>query len=683
MSVGELRPRLTTGAAMGLKIWMTGVARGLRAFTRRMGDDARGNVAMLFALSMPILVLMTLGGVDIHRASTVRVNLQDALDAAALAAARSPYTAEAELRQVGLDSLRANLKAYPDITLLEGDTTFTLVDGEVIVASARVNVKTLVANIVLPPYGQFMNDDLPVGAHSEVNRATRDLEVSLVLDITGSMEGDRLKDLQEAANDLVDLVVQDNQAINRTRMALVPYSMGVNAGTTYLDAVRGAARGPTNITAAAWATPSSQKTISAISKASPGQLSANAHGYETGDIVWMSGVAGSGNGTDLAGRFPTGMYRVVKVNDAKFSVQRLVSGTWTGVSTTGTQNYTANSGKTTKCQIATCEVVVTSANHGLTTGEDVRILGVGGMTQINTQNNVAPDTRSGQPPFYLTVTRQSNTAFSINGVVGPAVPVTNYSSGGNVQCLSFTCQKYMFTNNNNQRRIYDASNCVSERVGANAYTDVAASTTPVAFSYVDPGAAVTSGGCMTSTFTPLTTDRGTLHGKINGYKAEGGTAGQIGVGWGWYMVSPTFASIFPAASRPDPYNTPELLKVVIIMTDGEFNAVYYNGVRARDSGSGGGSNDRWINHDSNNGSPFLQAVSMCTAMKAKNIIIYTVGFDIGSADDATPNTVDSAREVMQRCATDSDHVYLPQNGSSLRSAFAAIGRSISQLRISK
>ena len=60
------------------------ILRSLKTLLRRLLSDARGNVAMLFGLSLPVLILMTVGGVDIHRASTVRVNLQDALDAAAL-----------------------------------------------------------------------------------------------------------------------------------------------------------------------------------------------------------------------------------------------------------------------------------------------------------------------------------------------------------------------------------------------------------------------------------------------------------------------------------------------------------------------------------------------------------------------------------------------------------------------
>src|SRR6478672_11179162 len=189
MSAGGLRLRRMADVSMGLKTWMTGVGRGLRAFTRRMAGDSRGNVAMLFGITMPVLILMTVGGVDIHRASTVRVNLQDALDAATLAAARSPYTDAINIQKVGMASLKANLKAYPNITLVEADTSFLLNSKDVVVANSKVNVKTLVANIFLPPYGKFMDDTLPVGAHSEVDRSSRNLEVSLALDITGSMAG--------------------------------------------------------------------------------------------------------------------------------------------------------------------------------------------------------------------------------------------------------------------------------------------------------------------------------------------------------------------------------------------------------------------------------------------------------------------------------------------------------------
>lgn len=656
--------------------------RIIAAFMHEAATDARGNVAMLFGLALPALVMVVVGGIDINRVSTAKVGLQDALDAATLAAARSPYTNAADIQRVGMDALKANLAAYPTVNLIESETTFVLVNNEIVVADARVNVQTLIANIVLPPYGKFLDDELPVGVHSEVNRATKDIEVSLVLDVTGSMSGNRLRDLKSAAKDLVDLVVQDQQSINRTRMALVPYSMGVNPGSAYIDLVRGTPVGSTPISAASWMSSGwSAKTIGDVSKANPGVITANGHGLANGDFVWVSGVTQSNTtGSNLTTLLNDKAYRVASVTTNTFTLES--SGTWTPVNTTGTKTYSVNSGSFRKCQVSTCEVVVTSNGHGLDTGDDVSIRGVNGMTQINNNLDDGRTSTTAQTNLFTTVTRLSPNAFSLNG--RPGANVSNYSSGGTVQCLEQGCGFFLFQNQSNNhwriRPIVDVNNnnrsCVSERVGGQAYTDVSASTALVGRAY-----ASTDNPCLTSTIQPLTDNRDTLKGQIDGYAAVGSTAGQIGVGWGWYMISPTFGAIFPAANRPDPYSTDgKLLKVAVIMTDGEFNTPYCNGVVAG-AVSGSGSTTQHINCAATNGNPFAQSVTMCNAMKARGIIIYTVGFDIGSSNGGAG--VDTAKEVMEQCATDASHVYLPSNGSSLQAAFGAIGRSISQLRISR
>ena len=229
---------------------MTGtgrIAQGLKTFMARFAHARRGNVAMIFALSLPVLVMMTLGGVDLHRASTVRVNLQDALDAAALAAARSPYTTNAEIRTVGLNALKANLKAYPQITLREDQTTFVLNAEGVVVADAKVDVNAIVANVLLPPYGKFMDDKLPVGAHSEVFRSNKMVEIALVLDNTGSMSGTKLSNTKTAARDLIDrLAAADARSVepDAVKIALVPFSMTVRvmSGLSTSDGVSNSKR---------------------------------------------------------------------------------------------------------------------------------------------------------------------------------------------------------------------------------------------------------------------------------------------------------------------------------------------------------------------------------------------------------------------------------------------------------
>lgn len=617
---------------MGLLNWIGGVARRLR-------DDARGNVAMIFGLSLPVLILMTVGGVDIHRASTVRVNLQDALDAATLAAARSSYTDNADINRVGLAALQANLAAYPNVTLLTADTSFILNSDQVVVANARANVKTLVANIFLPPYGQFMDDYLPVGAHSEVNRSSKNLEVALVLDVTGSMAGQKLTDLKRAADDLIDMVVQPLQTPYYSKMSIVPYSVGVNLGS-YATAARGSPTGSRAISGAAWTTGTS-KNITGITRASPGVVTASAHGLATGDFVWISGVSGMTQVNNRA-------YRVVRRNNNSFSLESWNGSSWGAVNTSGYNSYSSSSGDfARKCLVSDCSVVVTANGHGLSDGDYVYISGVGGMTQINSTG-------------YQVANVTTNTySIGVNGVSWGT-----YSSGGLSWCGQYGCQWRVYRNTSNTIKWVETGNCVSERTGANAYTDVSPATSKVGYNYAY------SGQCPDQLIQPLTSNKTTLHNLIGDLDTSGATAGQIGTAWGWYTVTPNFNSLWPSSSA-GAFNDNDLLKAVIIMTDGEFNTSYCSGVVSQDS-SNGGSNR--INCNADNGDPFDQTEELCAAMQAQDILIYTVGFQMD------PNG--RGAEVLNGCAT-SGSAFLPASGADLTEAFKAIGRDITRLRISR
>ena len=205
----------------------------LKTFGARFAGDRRGNVALIFTLVLPPLLLMTLGGVEIARVSTVRMSVQDALDAATLAAARSKETDSLKIKEVGYAALRANVPAWDDVTLDAANTTFTLdtATGKV-VGNASVNVKTLVANIFLPPYGRFFDDHMPAKAHSEVERGNFRMEIALVIDNTGSMEGAKLTNTKAAAKTLIDRLEITNSRLIETdaiKISLVPFSMTVRA----------------------------------------------------------------------------------------------------------------------------------------------------------------------------------------------------------------------------------------------------------------------------------------------------------------------------------------------------------------------------------------------------------------------------------------------------------------------
>jgi Mg-chelatase subunit ChlD len=171
-------------------------------------------------------------------------------------------------------------------------------------------------------------------------------------------------------------------------------------------------------------------------------------------------------------------------------------------------------------------------------------------------------------------------------------------------------------------------------------------------------------------FLPLTSDIGTIEDRIDSLVQGGATAGQVGVAWGWYAVSPNIG-LWSGDQAPAAYGTDNTEKIVIVMTDGEFNIAYCNGVMSKNYYQDASR----INCDATNGSPTSQAKSLCTAMKAEGITVYTVGYDISSST--------KAQSLLSDCASDSSKYYLSSSTSDLEAAFAAIADEIVSLRLSK
>ena len=204
-----------------------------------------------------------------------------------------------------------------------------------------------------------------------------------------------------------------------------------------------------------------------------------------------------------------------------------------------------------------------------------------------------------------------------------------------------------------------ADGCVVERQGANAYTDAAA--TGADSLLIDNGNG--SYSCPAQSIVPLSSNATSLKNAINAYTTNGGTAGHIGLAWGWYLISPQWASLFPAVSAPKPYTDPKAIKAVLLMTDGMFNTSYYNGPM--------------------NTSSSTQAIATCDGMKAAGIKIYTIGLELalnGSPDDV------NARTLLSSCASPDGNggseFYDVANGANLADAFTQIAGKLSKLRLS-
>lgn len=187
------------------------------------------------------------------------------------------------------------------------------------------------------------------------------------------------------------------------------------------------------------------------------------------------------------------------------------------------------------------------------------------------------------------------------------------------------------------------TSCVSERTGSWAWRDEAPGR--------DRWLGTDASSCPASSIEPLTGDAGRLKREIAKFRADGMTAGHIGVAWAWYLISPEWASVWPAASRPHDYGAPHTKKAVILMTDGEFNTEYARG----------------------QGNSAAQAKKLCRKMRDEGIIVYAVAFEAPW----------QAKRTLEDCAGGEGRYFEAENGEELKAAYRAIASQLSNLALTE
>jgi len=191
-------------------------------------------------------------------------------------------------------------------------------------------------------------------------------------------------------------------------------------------------------------------------------------------------------------------------------------------------------------------------------------------------------------------------------------------------------------------------------------------------------------GCPTP-ITPLTNVQADLQTAISAMTAwsRGGTLGDVGMAWGLRVISPE--SPFPEGQ---PWGTPNLTKAVIMMTDG-VNQVYKlpgaagpnnvnNAVNSDYTAYGRLDQLGLVGSTTISGAQTIidnRLAALCTSMKAKGVVIYTVIFT-GTQDAAT-------KAMYAACATDSTKFFDAPSQTDLANAFSAIATQLSNLRISQ
>ena len=188
------------------------VRQAIARFTRR--EDG----TLVYFSLMLFVMMMMMGGfaVDLMRYETIRTSLQNTLDRSTLAAAS--LTQRLNSTTVVNDYFaKAGLSAYlTAITVREG-----------------FNFREVAATAVADTNPIFMHmigiNSFDASGRSVAEQRITNVEIALVLDISGSMIGTKLTNLKSAANEFVNTVLSSD-GDDRISIALVPYNGQVNLG---------------------------------------------------------------------------------------------------------------------------------------------------------------------------------------------------------------------------------------------------------------------------------------------------------------------------------------------------------------------------------------------------------------------------------------------------------------------
>ncbi len=194
-------------------------ARRLAGFRK---DEDGGFI--IFSLYLFIIMLMVGGlAVDFMRYEITRSRISSTLDRAILAAAnlnQSSPPADVVQNYFDINGMSQFLNAPTNVT---GG-----INSRTVNANASATVPMMFANMI----GIDTMDTMVAATATE---SVEDIEISLVLDISGSMGwNSKLEELQAAAVDFIDIIYDDNEH-DDISISIIPYSTQVSVGLDLLQ----------------------------------------------------------------------------------------------------------------------------------------------------------------------------------------------------------------------------------------------------------------------------------------------------------------------------------------------------------------------------------------------------------------------------------------------------------------
>ncbi|WP_284177121.1 VWA domain-containing protein [Rhabdaerophilum sp. SD176] len=197
-------------------------------FFRRFRADVSASIPVIASMLMLLIVGVTGAAVDFSMAAQQKARLQGMIDSAATALAMDPEAprlgaAEIDARALAYALAAGSGEAPDGLQLLAQYSS-----GQVTI-EARARVAMFIGRI-------FGFDFASIAATVTVERAqTSALEIALVLDNTGSMEDEKIRELRRAAKLFLDRMEQLARQPGDIRIAMVPFGRNVRADPDWMQ----------------------------------------------------------------------------------------------------------------------------------------------------------------------------------------------------------------------------------------------------------------------------------------------------------------------------------------------------------------------------------------------------------------------------------------------------------------
>ena len=207
--------------------------RNMRVFWSDFVNAQKGNVVIIFGLTMVPTMVLIGGLVDYGMAIKTKSQLVQTLDAAMLAAMLQ-YSEDEAADYEGI------IASYIDKNFTQSEKRLhgTIIEVGTPEISDEGEMKATITATVPTSFLKFAHfDEFQFTISSGVMVGGSSVEVALVLDNTGSMDGDKIIALKKASKDLIEIVYPEdfNNSAKKIKFSIIPFADYVNIGQDNRD----------------------------------------------------------------------------------------------------------------------------------------------------------------------------------------------------------------------------------------------------------------------------------------------------------------------------------------------------------------------------------------------------------------------------------------------------------------